>query len=91
MAASYLATIRDARNRLLARGRTANISETGVLVVVRRSGLIPETGEIIVDLLIPADPVAGTKREVSYRCRIARRQELANLIGLGLEFLEKVA
>lgn len=92
MAASYLATIRSTKNRVLARGRTANISEGGVLVVVRRSRSLPANGEqVVVDLLIPADPIAGTKREVTYRCRIIRRQELANLMGLGLEFLEKVA
>lgn len=92
MAASFPATIRNFRNRIVARGRTTDISEGGVFVVVHRNRYIPESGgEAFVDLIIPADPLAGTKREVTYRCKITRRQDLANMLGLGLQFIEKIA
>lgn len=91
MAASYMATVRTLRNQVIARGRTANISEKGVLVVVRRSRKALEAGDVYLDLVIPADPMAGTRRNVTYMCRVVRRQELANLLGLGLEFVEKVS
>ena len=82
--------LRDRKNRVLARGRTANISENGVLTVVRQDPRLPEYGQVVLDLTIPADPIAGTTRTVKYRCRIVRRQELGNMLGLGLEFLQKL-
>jgi hypothetical protein len=77
--------------REIARGRTANISESGVLVLVRNTGRFPDSVEVFAELTIPADPAAGTLRNVTYRCRIVRRQELGAMMGLGLEFLEKTA
>jgi len=88
--AAHPYVLRDRKNRVLGRGRTANISETGGLTVVRHDPKIPETGQVIVDLTVPADPIAGTTRTVKYRCRIARRQEMGNMVGLGLEFLQKL-
>ncbi len=88
----YCATLCDKRNRTeLARGRTSNISEGGVFVLFRASGRIPHDGMVCVDLTIPADPVAGTKRTVVYECQITHRQEMGNMVGLGLEFLTKLA
>lgn len=91
MAAAYQAVILNHRMREIARGRTANISESGVLVLVRSTGRFPDTGQVYAELTIPADPAAGTKRQVVYLCRIVRRQQLGGMMGLGLEFLEKTA
>ena len=89
---TYRATLHDGRNRsVLGRGRTANISENGVLLVLRSSDRIPETGNVCISLMIPADPIAGTTRQVVYRCRIVRRQEMGNMLGLGLEFITKLS
>ncbi len=82
--------LRDRKNRVLARGRTVNISESGVLTVIRNDTRLPRTGQVVLDLTIPADPIAGTTRTVKYRCRIARRQEMGNMLGLALEFLQKL-
>ncbi len=90
--AAYFAVLRDHRNRKeLCRGRTADISESGVLVVVHDTDKIPQAGNVCVSITIPADPVAGTKRQVIYRCKIARRSVMGNMVGLGLEFLSKLA
>lgn len=90
-AATHFAVLSDRRNRtVLARGRTANISENGILLVLRRNSKIPESGEVCARITIPGNPAVGTSREVIYRCRIVRRQELGNMLGLGLEFLTKL-
>lgn len=95
IAAAYPAVVRDRRGRALARGRTANISESGVLVIVNLRPLPAVNQEFIIDLTVPAVSAARTRwpatRQVSYRCRAARVQTLGHLAGLGLEFLEKLA
>jgi hypothetical protein len=92
MPANHFAIIRDHRNRHeLGRGRTADINESGVLVMVHSSERIPESGNVCVSLTLPADPAVGTKRHVIYTCRIVHRKEMGNMIGLGLEFLTKLA
>ena len=92
MPATHFAIIRDHRNRReLGRGRTADVNESGILVVVRSSEKIPTSGNVCVSLTVPADPAAGTKRQVIYTCRIVHREEMGNMVGLGLEFLTKLA
>lgn len=91
-ATAYFTVLSDRNNRrVLAQGRTANISEEGILLVVRGSGRIPQEGRVCVTIRVPANPALGTTRQVVYRCRIVRRQELGNMLGLGLEFLTKLA
>jgi len=94
-AAAYPAAIRDRRGRVLARGRTANISESGVFVVAKIGRVPPVGQEIIIDLTVPAVPASCSRRPASrtvcYRCRVVRAQRLGNLAGLGVEFLEKLA
>jgi hypothetical protein len=92
MAAAYSAVLIDRRNRtILTMGRTANISENGILLVVRLSHRVPVEGEVCVRLTVPSNPLTGDKREVTYLCRIIRRQEMGNMLGLGLQFLKKIA
>jgi c-di-GMP-binding flagellar brake protein YcgR len=92
MAAAHSAILVDRRNRrILTMGRTANISENGILLVVRQSHRVPAEGEVCVRLTVPHNPLIGDKREVTYRCRIVRRQEMGNMLGLGLQFLKKLA
>ena len=86
-AAAHKARIVNARGEELAHGRTANVSETGAMIIVDgRSGL-DLAEELIAELHVPAD---GGRRVVRYRCRIARTQRLGQLLGLGLEFVEKL-
>lgn len=91
VSAAHPYVLRDRKNRVIAKGRTANISENGVMTVVKLHPRLPDTGQVVLDLTLPADPILGTTRLVKYRCRIARRQEMGNMVGLGLEFLQKLA
>ena len=93
--ATYPAIVRDRRGRTLTRGRTANISEHGVLLISRRrEGLLPDQ-KIVLELTIPAAPTTRCRRQptrtVRYRCRIVRTQTIGQLVGLGIEFLRKLA
>jgi len=88
--AGHQVAFRDTRGRVIGRGRTANISEGGIMVIVRRSHSIPQNGSVVAEVTVPANPATGTKRRVRYRCRIARRLVLGNMLGLGLEFIEKI-
>jgi len=93
-AAAHPATISSRRGRFLARGRTANISENGAFVVSRctRSKLRGET--VILDVAVPTAAARGgrdERREVRYLCRIIRTENLGELLGIALAFVEKLA
>jgi c-di-GMP-binding flagellar brake protein YcgR len=92
--AVYPVVIRDRRGKVLGRGRTANISESGVFAMV--SGRIsPRANQVVVELTVPAhgdaQPRRGDCRTVCYRCRVVRLQAMGRLLGIGVEFLEKLA
>jgi c-di-GMP-binding flagellar brake protein YcgR len=94
VAAAYPVSLCDDTWRILARGRTANISETGVSVVADARRGVPETGQVHVEITLPAEgkfvPGRRQMRIARYVCRIARVQQLGNLMGLGLDFTEKL-
>ena len=90
--AAYPAVIKDLRGQVLARGRTANISETGVLVLARRKEGPPPLQEVLVELIVPALSTQArpdATRTVEYHSRIVRTEVLGPLVGMGIEFLEK--
>ena len=93
--AAHAATIMDARGRVIARGRSANISENGVMIIIRSNSSLDGLGEVLVELTLPGvskkDVIHGETRTVRYRCRVARVQTLGQLVGLGMEFMEKLA
>jgi hypothetical protein len=94
VAAAHAVDLFTRRRGLIAHGRTANISETGVFVIVDGRSAIPRGGEVCITICIPASSTSCGRRDqfrtVSYTCRIARVQALGNLLGLGLEFLSKL-
>lgn len=95
VAAAYQAVLRTRRGKLLARGRTADISENGVFVVGRFPRGTPTVGEAVIELQIPDAATARGKRRpdrtVRFRCRIVRTAPMGDLLGVGIEFLEKLA
>jgi len=94
MAAAYVVVISDRRGRFLARGRTANISESGIYVIIERRHL-PEGGMVNLDITIP--DAAGkpgrpdAQRTVRYASRIVRDEPVGQLMGLGIQFVEKIS
>ncbi|MCK4602493.1 MAG: PilZ domain-containing protein [Phycisphaerae bacterium] len=95
VAATYPAVLRDKRGRLLARGRTVNISEGGVFVVMRmRTKRYPRTN-LLLELTVPKTSTEirrrSTNRTVHYQCRVVRSESLGQFTGLGIEFIKKLA
>ena len=86
--AAYPAVISDRHGRPLARGRTANISEHGAFVLANGQSLQLEQ-IVLIELSVPSLRGQG-RRCVLYACRIARRQQLGQLVGVGVEFLQKL-
>ena len=87
--AAYPTLLADPCGQVLARGRTANISEQGLFVIVSTPAPPPDGEAVIVEISVPA-PNDDT-RTVVYSCRIVRRQAVGHLIGLGVEFAIKLA
>lgn len=85
----------DGQWRILVRGRTANISDSGVSVVADARRNVPIDGDILVEITEPADPYARKGEDHCrihrYAGRVARTQQLGNLMGLGIEFTRHVS
>jgi len=93
--AAFPATLRDRRGHVLARGRTANISEIGALLLVRPTAGPIRVTKPVLEVVLPAtaEPQAkrSPKRTVRYRCRIVRTTALGHMLGIGVELIEKLA
>ena len=93
--AAFPATVHDSRGRLLAKGRTTDISERGALIVARSMRPAPRVKQAMLEMTLPAacelTPKRPATRTVRYSCRIVRCQKLGHLLCLGLEFVEKMA
>ena len=87
--AAYPTLLAEPDGRVLARGRTANISEHGLFLIISSPTLPPQGHTLVVEITVPApnDDV----RTISYSCRIVRRQEVGQLVGLGVEFARETA
>ena len=89
--AAHGVIVRDLEGRLLARGRTADISERGVFVLADSHPALQVDWEILAELCVPALARGRSgSRTVTYRCRVARLLPIAQLTGLALEFLGRV-
>ena len=93
MPAAYPVVVRDRRGNLLARGRTANVSEVGAYVLARGGRRVAEGQLALIELVLPASPLCRSRnqtRTVVYTCRIIRCEDLGSMIGLGVQLLEKL-
>lgn len=88
----YPVVVSDRRGRFLSRGRTSNISETGVMAIVNLKRPVAVDERLIVELSVPSASASRDRqfRTVVYACRVARIQSIGQLTGLGIEFLEKL-
>ncbi|MCY2931296.1 MAG: PilZ domain-containing protein [Planctomycetota bacterium] len=88
VAAAHAVIVRDLEGNLLARGRTTDISERGAFALTNSHPVLQAGGEVLVELFVPAlVPRRSASRTVTYRCRIARLQPIAQMTGLALDFL----
>lgn len=91
--AAYPVAVYDRRGKALARGRTANISESGVVAIVSLRQPLAIDARVILELSIPSASALKRReaRIVAYLCRVARRQSVGHLTALGVEFVEKLS
>jgi len=85
--------LRDARGREIGRGKTANISEGGVYVVLRSARGLPQVGcAVQVEVSFPAAGVGGRgSRNVRYSATIVRTVPMGPWVGVALEFISKLS
>jgi len=91
--AAHVVTIFDNRGNVIARARTVNISEAGVFVLVNLQRALPPSGQVRLEIVLPAGCDAWRRdrtRTVMYLCRIVRTQSVGQMKGLGLEFMKKL-
>jgi len=88
--AAYPITIRDNRGYILAAGRTANISENGVFMISRGCAIANPPAKLIAQIKLPSLAGDNNIRIVRYLCKVVRRHPIGPLMGLGIEFLEKL-
>jgi hypothetical protein len=89
VSAAYPVSVYNKDMTFLAGGRTANISESGLMAVVRGC---PLPTDVLVEITLPSGSsrVRNQTRTVLYRARVIRQQVLGNLMGLGVQLIEKV-
>ena len=84
--------LRDSARRFVSRCTATNISETGVFLMIREVPDLPREGEVFVEIALPeGEGPDAIRRTTVYCCRIVRWQQIGRLVGLGLEFVQKLA
>lgn len=88
-AASHAAAVFAANGALVARGKTSNISETGIFLLAKIGGRTPRNEQVELEMSVPD---AGSKpnrhgrmRTVRFSARIVRSIRIGHLVGLGIE------
>ena len=90
---AYAIRVRDMGGRALGQGRTANISERGVLVLVNTPEDMEVGQQVLLDMVLPG--VSGATRQdsahtVTYEARVANVRYIGQMLGVGLELIKKV-
>ena len=90
--AAYPVTLYDHRGRTLGRGSTGNISENGMLVIATGLTEVSVSDELALDIVMPADHDNEARERTIHRvCRVVRVRRLGELVGLGVECIDKQA
>jgi len=93
-AASHAARVYTSSGSLVAEGKTSNISENGAMVLVSIKGKAPQSGRIVVELVVPDASEKPSRRSrsrtVRFDARIIRTVSLGHLVGLGIEFAKEL-
>lgn len=89
---AYPVAVHDRRGHLLVKGRTANISESGLFAIFPSRTGLPQ--ECLVKLILPSASAETSRRAKSrtvlYSARIVRTQQAGGLMGLGIELMDKI-
>jgi len=91
---TYPVSLFDRRGNILARGRTTDVSQSGVFAVVVPTSKAVRARHVVLDLTVPDGKASrgrkGAGRKVTYLARIVRHENLGHMLGIGLEFVEKL-
>jgi hypothetical protein len=93
VAAAYPVVVRGRRGRIIAKGRTANISQSGIYVILPPRNEITPDASFNLELSLPgmdARGRLGANRTVNYRGRVVRVDQLGQLLGTGIELVRKL-
>ena len=83
--------LRDAHGRVLGRGRTCNVSEGGVhMVIPARCKALTAGAAVHVELTSPPRRPGGKARTVRYAATVLRCEPLGSWTGLAVEFTRKL-
>ena len=92
--AAYKAVVTDRKGRVVLRGRTTNLSDRGAFVVGSAPRGVPHVRNVVVEMHLPETKVSRgghrSTRKVRYLARVVRRQTLGQMLGMGVELLEKL-
>jgi len=88
---SYPVLLRDARRRVIGRGKTANISERGLFLLLPGGRKLAPAADVQVEMDLPRSPASPrSTRTVRYRARVVRVVAMGKWQGVGLELAEKL-
>jgi hypothetical protein len=93
VAAAYPVVVRDRRGRIIAKGRTANISQSGIYLILPARTEITPGASFNLELSLPGIDNRGNlgaRRTVNYRGRVVRVDPLGQLLGTGIELQRKL-
>ncbi len=90
---AYAVRLSDPTGRAFGQGRTANVSENGVLVLVNTSKDVEVNELVLLDMVLPGIPGSTRQcsaRTVTYQARVANVRYIGHMLGIGLELVKKV-
>jgi len=86
------AVIRDSQQRLIARCVATNVCSNGVFLMTRDAPGLPRAGQIYLEMELPVGSVPpAVESRTLHLCRIVRVKQLGELVGMGVELLERLA
>jgi len=91
VAGSYPVQMWDARGRVIGRGRTGNLSENGVFVLLPGGRRVAADSLVQVEMELPRSPdKPRLRRRVRYTARVIRTEAMGQWRGVGLELIAKL-
>ncbi|MCG3178856.1 MAG: hypothetical protein BIFFINMI_01186 [Phycisphaerae bacterium] len=91
IAGSYPVQLWDHRGRLVGRGRTGNLSESGMFVLVPGGRGVSLNSLVRVEIELPRSPDhPRMTRRVTYQALVVRIEPMGDWRGLGLDLVDKV-
>ena len=93
-ACTAVITNKNRRGCVIVRGRTTDVSESGVFVVGVGQGDCLDAKSVVLEMTVPAAGPRRTgrrpTRQVRYLARIVRIQKIGHMLGVGLTFVRKL-